>query len=373
MNFCVAIIPGDGIGKEVVPAAAGVLEEVGRRFGHQFTLKHGVLGGAAMDLGLPPLPKETVDMCRTCDAILFGAVGDPKYDIPGAKVVPNIGMRQLRYELGLDINLRPARYFPALRNRTPLKPELLKGFDLVVARFFQGFYEGSQTKGRRLRWENTRGRHALDCLTADEKDIKRALDFTYSLAQTRKKKLTFVASTATFQISKLWAEIAKELSASYPDVSYEWMAPDNCAMQLMRNPAYFDVIACEISSMAGMFNNQAAMLMGSVGMAPSAVLRPENIKKRSKGGPLQWGFAFYEPIHGSSPIHAGKNEVNPIATVMCVVLMLRHSFGLEKEARAVEKAIDSVLKTHRTYDIMEPGKTRVGTKEMGELIAAGLQ
>lgn len=372
MKFNVAVIPGDGIGREVVPAAVTVLEEVGRRFGHQFTLKHGLLGGAALDKGLPPLPKETVDMCRTCDAVLFGAVGDPKYDYPGAKVLPNVGMRQLRYELGLDVNLRPARYFPALRNRTPLKPELLKGVDLVVARFFVGFYEGSLKKGKRLRWEDTRGRHALDCLTADEKDIKRALDFTFTLARTRKHKLTFVSSTATFQISKLWTEIAKEMAAGYPDVSYEWMAPDNCAMQIMRNPAYFDVIACEISSMAGMFNNQAAMLMGSVGMAPSAAIRPENIKKTPRAGPLQWGFAFYEPIHGSAPIHAGKDEANPIATILSAGLMLRHSFGLVKEAKAIDKAIDNVLKTHRTYDLMEPGKTKAGTKDMAELIAAAV-
>lgn len=372
MKFNIGIIPGDGIGKEVVPAAVTVLEAVGKRYGHQFDLKHGLLAGAAMDEGLPPMPQETVDMCRTCHAVLFGAAGDPKYDVPGAKVLPNVGLGQLRSALKLDVNLRPARYFPALANRTPFKPEILKGVDLLVARFFVGFFSGEEKPGQSKEWENSRGRHAFDHIVADEKDIRRAFKFAFTMARSRKGKLTFSSPRTRFKTSKLWGDIAKEMAADYPGVELELIPPDNCAMQLVRNPASFDVLVNEMTSVAGMFNNLAAMLMGSVGMAPSAVIRPENIKGVSEDGSLQWGFGLYEPIHGSAPIHAGKNEANPIATVFCVVMMLRHSLGLGKEAAAVEKAIDKVLQTHRTYDLMEPGKTQVGTREMGELIAAAV-
>lgn len=369
VKFDLAIIPGDGVGKEVVPAAVTVLDAIARKYGHQFNFKHGVLGGAALDLGLDALPKETIDLCRDSDAVLFGAIGDPKYEFPGSKILPNVGLRMLRFELGLDTNIRPAKYFPALANRTPLKPEVIKGFDLVVARFFVGFFTGNLKRGKRLRWQNSRGRHALDCLVADEKEIRRCLDFAFRLAQSRKRKFTFVSSSVTFQTSKLWWDMAAEMALDYPDVEFDPMAPDNCAMQLMRNPASFDVIACDISSMAGMYNNQAAMLMGSVGMAPSAAINQRAIKGVAKDGSLQWGFAFYEPIHGSSPRHAGKNEVNPIAAILSGGLLLRHSLGLVDEAAAIDLAIDKVLQTHRTYDLMEPGKTKVGTKEMGELIA----
>lgn len=370
MRFNVGIIPGDGIGREVVPAAVSVLQEVGRRFQHQFDLKDGLLGGAAMDKGLPPMPQETLDMCRSCHAVLFGAAGDPKYDYPGAKVFPTHGLGQLRAALKLDVNLRPARYFPALANRTPFKREVVKGVDLMVARFFVGYF-GAAKPGQNKLWSNSRGRHAFDHIVADEKDIRRAFNFAFALARSRKGKLTFSSPRTRFKTSKLWGDIATETTAQFPEVKLELMAPDNCAMQLVRNPASFDVIVNEMTSVAGMFNNLAAMLMGSIGMAPSAVIRPENVRRSSKA-PMRWDFALYEPIHGSAPIHAGKNEANPIAAIFCVAMMLRHSFGLEKEAAAVEKAIDKVLKTHRTYDLMERGKVKVGTKEMGELIVAAL-
>ncbi|MBI2906438.1 MAG: 3-isopropylmalate dehydrogenase [Chloroflexi bacterium] len=369
MKFTIGIIPGDGIGREVVPAAVTVLQAVGRRYGHQFDLRHGLLAGAAMDQGLPPMPQETLDMCRGCDAVLFGAAGDPKYDVPGAKVLPNVALGQMRSALKVNVNLRPARYFPALANRTPFKPEVLKDVDLLVVRFFVGFFRGELKPRQSKEWQNSRGRHAFDRIVADEKDIRRSFKFAFTMAQSRRGKLTFASPRTRFRTSKLWGDIAKEMAPDYPGVKLELMPPDNCAMQLVRNPASFDVIVNEMTSVAGMFNNMAAMLMGSVGMAPSAAIRPESIKGVSRDGALQWGFGLYEPIHGSAPIHAGKNEANPIATVFCVAMMLRHSLGLEKEAASVDRAIDKVLKTHRTYDLMEPGKTQVGTKEMGELIA----
>lgn len=367
-KFDIAIVPGDGIGREIVPAAAIVLEEVARRYNHQFNLKWGVLGGAAMDLGLPPLPQETWDLCRTSDAVLFGAVGDPKYDYPGATVLPNVGLRKLRADLKLTTNLRPAKYVPTLANRTPFKPATIRGFDLVVVRDFSGSF----SRGRSKTWTNSNGRQAEDVLVYSEKEIRRGLSFAFRLAQSRKKKLTLAAQAGQFATSRLWRDIAREMLADYPDVEFETYAPDNCAMQLERNPASFDVIVNDIVPVAGMFNNQAAMLMGSLGMAPSAALRPESAKKLTKGGALFWGFGLYEPIHGSAPKHAGKDEVNPIATVLSAALLLRHSLGLDREAAAVERAVNKVLKTHRTYDLMETGKTKVGTKQMGELIAAAL-
>lgn len=363
MKFTIGIIPGDGIGREIVPAAVTVLEEVGRRYNHQFNLKHGLLGGAAMDKGLPPLPKETVDMCRGCHAILFGAVGDPKYGMRA-----NPGLRQLRTALKLYTNLRPARYFPALANRTPFKPEILKGVDLIILRDFSGTF----IRGKKKSWRNSEGRQALDTLTYSEKEARRSLGFAFPLAQSRKRKLTVVAQTSLLAISQLWWDVAQEIAPNYPDVELELMAPDNCAMQLVRNPARFDVIINDIVPMAGMLNNQAAMIMGSIGMAPSATLRPGSVKGVSKEGSLQWGFGLYEPIHGSAPIHAGKNEANPIATILSMALMLRHSLGLDKEATAVERAVNKVLRTQRTYDIMEGGKIEVGTREMGELVAAAV-
>ncbi|MBI2910223.1 MAG: 3-isopropylmalate dehydrogenase [Chloroflexi bacterium] len=368
MKFNIAILPGDGIGREIVPAAVTVLREVGRRYDHEFNLKHGLIAGAAMDQGLPPLPPETLEMCRKSDAILFGAAGDPKYDFPGAKVIPNSGLHQLRRELKLFANLRPARYIPALAHRTPFKPEVLKGVDLVILRDFAGTF----LRGRRKTWQNSRGQQAEDTLVYSENEVRRALGFAFPLARSRKGKLTLVCQYSIFDTSRLWRTIARNMASDFPDVTLEAMAPDNCAMQLVRNPASFDVIIGDNVSSTGMLNNQAAMLMGSVGMAPSSNLRPEHVKGVSRAGSLQWGFAFYEPIHGSAPIHAGKNECNPMGTVLALALLLRHSLGLDKEAKAVERAVDKVLKTHRTYDLMEPGKAKVGTKEMGELIAAAV-
>ncbi|MBI2907354.1 MAG: 3-isopropylmalate dehydrogenase [Chloroflexi bacterium] len=367
-KFDIAIIPGDGIGREIVPAAAGVLEEVARRYNHLFNLHWGLLGGAAMDKGLPPLPQETLDMVRKCDAILFGSVGDPKYDFPGAKILPNEGLRGLRAGLKLYTNLRPAKYIPTLANRTPFKPSTIRGVDLVIVRDFAGSF----ARGRSKVWKNAEGRQAQDFLVYSEKEIRRSLTFAFKLAQTRRKKLTLAAQAGVFATSRLWREIAREMLPDYPDVEFETYAPDNCAMQLERNPASFDVIVNDIVPVAGMLNNQAAMLMGSLGMAPSAALRPESAKGLTRGGALFWGFGLYEPIHGSSPKHAGKDEVNPIATILSAALLLRHSLGLDKEAAAVERAINKVLRTHRTYDLMETGKTKVGTKQMGELIAAAL-
>ncbi|MFH1087159.1 MAG: 3-isopropylmalate dehydrogenase [Chloroflexota bacterium] len=367
-KFDIAIIPGDGIGREIVPAAAKVLEEVARRYNHQFNLKWGILGGAAMDKGLPPLPQETLDMVRTCDGILFGSVGDPKYDYPGATVLPNEGLRGLRAGLKLFTNLRPARYFPTLANRTPFKPATIRGVDLVVVRDFSGSF----ARGRKKVWRNKEGRQAEDVLLYSEKEIRRALTFAFKLAQTRRKKLSLAVQAGIWATSRLWRDIAQEMLPDYPDVEFETYAPDNCAMQLVRNPASFDVIMNDIVSVGGMFNNQAAMLMGSLGMAPSAALRPESAKTLTKGGALFWGFGLYEPIHGSAPKHAGKDEVNPIATILSAALLLRHSLGLDKEAAAVEKAVSKVLRTHRTYDLMEKGKIKVGTRQMGELVAAAL-
>ncbi|MBI2910153.1 MAG: 3-isopropylmalate dehydrogenase [Chloroflexi bacterium] len=368
VKFNIGVIPGDGIGREIVPAAVTVLEEVGRHYKHNFNLRYGLIAGAAMDKGLPPLPPETLDMCRKSDAVLFGAAGDPKYDFLGAKVLPNSGLYQLRRELELSTDLRPAKYLATIAHRTSFRPEILKGVDLVILRHFAC----TLSRGRKKTWQNSRGRQAQDRLVCSEREIRSTLGFAFRFAQSRRRKLMLVCQYSNLATSHLWREIAGEIAPEYPDVELGVMAPDNCAMQLIRNPAGFDVIVGDNRSTMGMLNNQAAMLMGSLGMAPSATLNPGKVRGVSKGGSLLWGFGFYEPIHGSAPSHAGKNEANPIATIMSLALLLRHSLALDREAKAIERAVDTVLKTYRTYDLMEPGKTKVGTREMGELVAAAL-
>lgn len=367
MRFRIGIIPGDGIGREVVPAAVTVLEEVGRRYGHQFELKHGLLAGAAMDRGLDPMPQETLEMCLDCDAVLFGAAGDPKYDVPG-KALPNEGPRRLREKLATYINLRPIKCFSPLANRTPFKPDILRDVDLVILRDSSGRFRG----GKKESWREGGQRYASDIIAYSEREVAPALRFAFPFARSRKGKLAVVSQAGIYATSRIWKDVALEMAADYPDVNLDTMAADNCAMQLVRNPASFDVIVVDNWSMAGMLNNQAAMLMGSIGMGPSATLRHEPVQGTSKQGSLLWGFGWYEPIHGSAPIHAGKNEVNPMGAILSLALLLRYSLGLDQESAAVERSVAKALEKYRTYDLMEMNKTRVGTREMGEMIAAGL-
>ena len=361
MEFSVVVLPGDGVGPEVVAEGLKVLKAIGETFGHHFQLSHGSIGGIAFDQEGAALPQRTLELCRACDAILFGAVGDPKYEDPKAKVRPELGygLIRLRKELGLFANLRPVRLFSALVNSTNLKPEVVEGVDFVIVRELTGGLYFSEPKGIR---QTSEGREAIDTLIYSEKEIKRIVRVGFELARTRQRKLTSVDKFQILRSSDLWREIASELALEYPDVQLEHMHVDACGMRIIQRPVEFDVIVTE-NLFGDILSDVASMLAGSMGMMPSASLAgiPQ------KGARL---FGLYEPIHGSSPNRAKLDMANPIATILSVAMMLRHSFGLTTEAKIVEDAVDEVLKEgYRTYDIMSEGKMKAGTKFIGDLIA----
>ena len=359
MQFSMAVLPGDGVGPEITSEAIRVLQAVGKRFGHDFNLHYGLIGGVAIDEQGTALSPETLKMCRNCDAVLLGAVGDPKWDDPQAKVHPEDGLLALRKGLGLFANLRPVKVFPVLVDSTNLKPKVIEGVDFIFVRELTGgLYFGRPKR----RWQTSRGRRAVDTMTYSEQEIERIVRVGFELARTRGKKLISVDKANVLESSRLWRQVATEVAANYPDVELEHMLVDACAMRLIQNPAYFDVLVTE-NTFGDILTDEASMLAGSMGMLPSASLA---------GVPREGVniFGMYEPIHGSAPRRAGLNMINPIATISSAAMMLHYSFGLIEEAQAVEAAVAEVLQEgYRTYDIMDEGKTKVGTKEMGELIA----
>ena len=353
----VAVLSGDGIGPEVVNEGIKVLQAIGERFGHKFHYHQDFIGGIAIDTYGTALRDETLEMCKRCDAVLLGAVGGPKWDDPQAKTRPEDGLLALRKGLGLFANLRPVKVLPPLTNSTTLKPEVVQGVDLIFVRELTGgLYFGQPKK----RWQTSEGRQAIDTLSYSEAEIKRILRVGFELARSRGKKLTSVDKANVLESSRLWRQIAVELSREYPDVELEHMLVDSCAMRLIQRPRNLDVLVTE-NMFGDILTDEASMLAGSMGMLPSASLA---------GIPKGKTFGLYEPTHGSAPSRAGKNMANPIATIMAVAMMLRYSFGLETGAQAVENAVLTTLEEgYRTYDIMSEGKTKVGTKEMGDLIA----
>lgn len=362
-DYQVAVLAGDGVGPEVVAEALKVLEAIGKKYGYSFHLHYGLVGGASIDEHGVALTTETLEMCKKCDAVLLGAVGGPKWDDPLAKVRPEDGLLALRKNLGLFANLRPVKVFPVLVNSATIKPEVVKGVDLIVVRELTGgLYFGKPKR----RWQTTKGRRAVDTMAYSEMEIERILRVGFEISRRRRKKLTSVDKANILETSRLWRQIAIEISIEYPDVELEHMLVDACAMRLIQRPADFDVLVTE-NTFGDILTDEASMLAGSMGMLPSASLAgiPE--------GEASKAFGMYEPIHGSAPKRAGQNMANPIATILSVGMMLRYSFGLVAEAEAVEKAVVAILQAgYRTYDIMEEGKTRVGTKEMGELISQKL-
>lgn len=356
MEFDIAVLPGDGVGPEVVSEGLKVLQAVGEKFGHKFRLREGLIGGVAIDTLGTALSDETLAMCKQCDAVLLGAVGGYKWDDPQAKVHPEDGLLALRKGLALFANLRPVKVFPMLANSTNLKPDVIEGVDLLVVRELTGGLYFGQPKRQ---WRTPEGRQAVDTLTYSEAEIERILRVGFELARGRRKKLTSVDKANVLQSSRLWRQIAIEISADYPDVELQHMLVDACAMRLIQRPSEFDVLVTE-NMFGDILTDEASMLAGSMGMLPSASLA---------GIPRGKTFGMYEPIHGSAPSRAGQNLANPVATILSVAMMLRYSFALETEAQVVENAVVAVLEQgYRTYDIMSEGKTRVGTKEMGDLI-----
>jgi 3-isopropylmalate dehydrogenase len=363
MKFDIAVLPGDGVGPEVVAESVKVLEAVGSRFGHEFHFRYGAVGGVAIDQDGVALTKDTMKMCKRCHAVLLGAVGGPKWDDPLAKVHPEDGLLALREGLGLFANLRPVKVFPMLVNSTTLKPEIIKGVDLLVVRELTGgLYFGKPKK----RWQTAKGRRAVDSMLYSEQEIERILRVGFELAMSRRKKLVSVDKANVLESSRLWRQIATEVATEYPQVELEHMLVDACAMRLIQRPSYFDVMATE-NMFGDILTDEASMLAGSMGMLPSASLAAV-----PKAGVM--AFGLYEPIHGSAPRRAGQNIANPIATIQSCAMMLRYSLGLEKEARVVEKAVISALKAgYRTYDIMDEDGERVGTREMGDLVRKNLK
>ena len=358
MQFKLTVLPGDGVGPEITEATVKVLQTVAEKFGHKFDLHYGLIGGVAIDERGVSLPPDTLKMCQSCDAVLLGAVGGPKWDDPKAKDRPEVGLLALRKELDLFANLRPVKTLPMLVNSTNLKPEVVEGVDFIFVRELTGgLYFGQPKK----RWQTPKGRLGVDTMLYSEQEIERVVRVGFELARTRRKKLVSVDKANVLESSRLWRQVAIEVSANYPDVELEHMLVDACAMRLIQNPKNFDVLVSE-NTFGDILTDEASMLAGSMGMLPSASLA---------GVPQEGArtFGLYEPIHGSAPRRAGLNMANPIATILSMAMMLRYSFGLTKEAQTVETAVTEVLQEdYRTYDIMDEGKTKVGTKEMGELI-----
>jgi len=358
LKFKLAVLPGDGIGPDVLAEGIKSLEAVGKKFGHSFELTHGLIGGVAIDAEGTALSEDTLEMCRSKDAVLFGAVGDPKYDEPTAKIHPEDGLMTIRKGLGLFANIRPVKLFPQLINSTPLKPEIVKGVDFIVIRELTGgLYFGRPKR----QWTTTRGRRAVDTMAYSEHEIERIVRVGFELARKRRHKLTSVDKANVLQSSRLWRQVASEVAKEYPDVQMDNMLVDTCSMRMVQSPTYFDVIVTE-NTFGDIITDEASTLTGSMGMMPSASIAgvPSSLARV---------IGLYEPIHGSAPKYKGQNKVNPIATILSVAMMFRYSLALEKEASAIENAVDSVLNEgYRTNDIMSEGYTRLGTKEMGDAI-----
>ncbi|MDO8473680.1 MAG: 3-isopropylmalate dehydrogenase [Dehalococcoidia bacterium] len=360
MQFKIAVLAGDGIGPEVVAEGVKVLESVGKRFGHTFDMMPDLVGGASLDRHGEALRPETLQMCKKCDAVLLGAVGGPKWDDPKAKTRPEDGLLALRKGLGLFANLRPVKVLPMLEDATNLKAEVVRGVDMIVVRELTGgLYFGKPKK----QWRTSRGRRAVDTMAYSDWEIERIARVGFELARSRKKRLVSVDKANVLESSRLWRQVVTELSGEYHDIALEHMLVDSCAMRLIQHPTDLDVVVTE-NTFGDILTDEASMLAGSMGMLPSASLAGSpGVGRRSYG--------LYEPIHGSSPKRAGQNMANPIATILSAAMLLRYSLGLNKEANAIENAVLAVLEDgYRTYDIYKEGTRKVGTSEMGTLIAA---
>ena len=352
----IAVLPGDGIGPEIVAQAVRVLEAL-RSDGMKLELERAAIGGAGHDQAGNPLPAATLDLAREADAVLLGAVGGPKYDTLPRPLRPEQGLLRIRKELGLFANVRPAVLYPELAGASTLKPEIVAGLDLVILRELTGDIYFGQPRGRR---QNAAGeREGFDTMLYSESEIRRIAHVGFQTARKRARKLCSVDKANVLDTSILWREVVNEVAKEYPDVELSHMYVDNTAMQLVRAPKQFDVIVT--GNMFGdILSDQASMLTGSIGMLPSASLDVNN-----KG--------LYEPIHGSAPDIAGKDVANPLATILSTAMMLRYTFNQEQGAQRIENAVKRVLAQGvRTADIFEQGCKRVGTREMGDAVIAAL-
>ncbi len=357
-SFRILVTPGDGIGPEVVTEALKILARIEARFRHEFSFHEEVIGGAAIDRYGVALREETVAEAKSSDAVLFGAVGGPRWDDPRAAVRPEDAILGLRKKLGLFANLRPVKVYPELLAGSTIRPEVLSGTDMMVIRELTGgLYFGLPKR----RWESRAGRQAVDTLRYSEREVRRILEVGFQLARARRGKLTSVDKANVLRTGQMWREVAAEVAAEYPDIAFESILVDACAMYLIRRPAEFDVIVTE-NMFGDILTDEAAMLAGSMGMMPSA-----SLGRRRKDGR---GIGLYEPIHGSAPDIAGTQAANPLAMILSTAMLLRLSLGLEDEAAAIERAVDEVIgEGYRTPDLADAQAATVSTAKMGDLVA----
>jgi 3-isopropylmalate dehydrogenase len=360
MDYNIALIPGDGIGPEIIREARKVLDTIGVKFGHKFNYTEVLMGGVSIDATGVPLTEEALQTAKNSDSVLLGAVGGDVGKSNWYSVAPNLrpeaGLLAIRKGLGLYANIRPAILFNELKSACPLREDIIgEGFDFVVMRELTGgLYFGD-------RWtkEVDGLRTATDTLVYNEKEIARIARWAFEIARKRRKKVCSVDKANVLDTSRLWRQVTKEVGSQYPDVELTDMLVDNCAMQLVKDPTQFDVILTE-NMFGDILSDEASMVTGSIGMLASASLGETSL-------------GLYEPSHGSAPDIAGQNKANPIATILSAAMMLRYSFNLDKEADKVESVVKDVLKKgYRTVDIMSPGMTLVGTDMMGDLIAGGI-
>ena len=356
MNYKLAVIPGDGIGPDVVEQTLLVLDKVGEKFGHTFQYHKVLAGGCAIDATGGCLPQETIDVCKASDAVLLGAVGGWKWDTLPGDQRPERALLGLRKALGLFANLRPALRFEQLADASPLKPEILAGgLDIVVVRELTGgIYFGE--KGVK---DTDLGPAAYDIEQYAEEEVRRIAKVAFDMAMKRSKHVTSVDKANVLESSRLWRRVVTEVAKDYPEVTLDHLYVDNAAMQLVRNPRQFDVIVTS-NIFGDILSDEASQITGSIGMLPSASL-------------AQGNFGMYEPVHGSAPDIAGQDKANPMATILSAAMMLRYTFGLGQEADAIENAVKSVLdQGYRTPDLFAGEGTLVGTAEMGRRIAEAI-
>ena len=357
MEYKIALIPGDGIGPEIVAEAKKVLDRVCEKYSHKFSYTEVLLGGASIDAHGVPLTDEAIAQAKASDAVLMGSIGGDAKTSPWYKLEPSkrpeAGLLAIRKALNLFANLRPAYLYNELRDACPLRDEIIgDGFDMIIVRELTGgLYFGA-----RKTTEENGVRTAVDTLSYNENEIRRIAIKAFEIARKRRNKVTSVDKANVLDSSRLWRSVVEDVAKDYPDVTLEHMLVDNCAMQLVRDPKQFDVILTE-NMFGDILSDEASMVTGSIGMLSSASLNETKL-------------GLYEPSHGSAPDIAGQNKANPIATILSAAMMLRYSLDLDKEADAVEAAVQKVLTAgYRTGDIMSVGCKLVGTKEMGDLIA----
>lgn len=353
----IAVIKGDGIGPEIVTEAMKVLDAVGEKYGHTFNYEQLLMGGCSIDANGEPLTQETIDIAKSKDAVLMGSIGgntqtSPWYKLPPEKR-PEAGLLGIRKALKLFANLRPAYLYPELSDACPLKKEVAeKGFDMMMMRELTG----GLYFGERYTKEIDGVLTAVDTLSYNENEIRRIAIKSFDIAMKRRKKVTLIDKANVLDSSRLWRKITDEVAKDYPEVEYGVMLVDNAAMQLVKDPAQFDVVLTE-NMFGDILSDEASMITGSIGMLPSASLNETK-------------FGLYEPSGGSAPDIAGKNIANPIATILSAAMMLRYTFDLDKEAEAIENAVKKVLEEgYRTIDLAKPGEDQVKCDEMGTLIA----